>query len=581
MNRVCLCLLIVALGLCALPASASAAQLVVNSTADTHDALGSDDVCADAGGNCTLRAALEQASGTFGPTADNVTFDASFDGGPEDAITIGSPLPVNYDTSVLGGDCNPAAGRRPCAWVGYASPSAQNAFVLSYYGNRSIRGIAVGNAATAIAGDAAGSVFAANWLGYALDGSLTPVDTGISAPASLVGGPDPQDGNRIAARQAGVVGSSETVQNNWIGLSPETGAVTLAPTSTGIAGATVVERNRVAMSSGVGVDLVSALRITDNWIGVTPEGNRVGGGTTGLRIAGGALGRRTTVTSNVIGNATGPGVQLGAGFIEVFGNFIGQDPAGRAQPNGGPGIYVTPFFSFGTTQFGWKSRGTALPNVIANNGGAGISIAAESTAPHMIGQNFGSGNGGPFIDLGADGPGNPLGVNEGITPQRITGASQRLVRGRSNGDATVYVYLSPTGRPGDLTRALGVATASRTGRWELPVSAVPANAYVAASQLIPFRPAGGSELAMRRVDTLAPDSRIKTLGLRGTRLIAKLTANERGATFRCALDGAALKPCLGTLRKRVKKGAHRLRVVAVDSSGNVERTPSRRSFVVR
>ena len=51
------------LGLCLFPSRhAAAANITVNSLADTPDALLNDGLCADANGACTLRAAIQQAN---------------------------------------------------------------------------------------------------------------------------------------------------------------------------------------------------------------------------------------------------------------------------------------------------------------------------------------------------------------------------------------------------------------------------------------------------------------------------------------------------------------------------------------
>ena len=52
---------------------ARGATFTVNSPADTVDANPGDGVCADAGGNCTLRAAIEEANALVG--TDTIAFN--------------------------------------------------------------------------------------------------------------------------------------------------------------------------------------------------------------------------------------------------------------------------------------------------------------------------------------------------------------------------------------------------------------------------------------------------------------------------------------------------------------------------
>ncbi len=62
-----------------------AASFVVNSTLDTRDAVPGDGLCEDAGGNCTLRAAIDEAQAKKGP--DTITIIA------KGRLTIGSAFP--------------------------------------------------------------------------------------------------------------------------------------------------------------------------------------------------------------------------------------------------------------------------------------------------------------------------------------------------------------------------------------------------------------------------------------------------------------------------------------------------------
>lgn len=73
--------------------TASAATFVVDSTADEPDANPGDGVCADAGGACTLRAAVEEANAT--PGADVITL-------PAGTYDVATPLEPSGDLTVTG-----------------------------------------------------------------------------------------------------------------------------------------------------------------------------------------------------------------------------------------------------------------------------------------------------------------------------------------------------------------------------------------------------------------------------------------------------------------------------------------------
>jgi CSLREA domain-containing protein len=77
----------------ALPAVAGAAQFTVNSTVDAADANTSDGVCAAAGGQCTLRAAVQQANVLTG--ADTVVM-------PAGTYPIASSLPLSSLITLVG-----------------------------------------------------------------------------------------------------------------------------------------------------------------------------------------------------------------------------------------------------------------------------------------------------------------------------------------------------------------------------------------------------------------------------------------------------------------------------------------------
>lgn len=68
--------IIIFLFLSVIATEASAAVFTVNSTADSNDANTADNVCADSAGNCTLRAAIEQANVTHegGQGSDTIVF---------------------------------------------------------------------------------------------------------------------------------------------------------------------------------------------------------------------------------------------------------------------------------------------------------------------------------------------------------------------------------------------------------------------------------------------------------------------------------------------------------------------------
>ena len=76
----------------------AAASFVVDSTADTADVLPGDGLCADSGGACTLRAAIQEANEN--PGSDMISFAIT---GGNTRIDLTTPLPVISDTLTIDG----------------------------------------------------------------------------------------------------------------------------------------------------------------------------------------------------------------------------------------------------------------------------------------------------------------------------------------------------------------------------------------------------------------------------------------------------------------------------------------------
>ncbi len=94
------------IGLLALPTPASAFTFTVNDFADTVDADTGDGICKDANGNCTLRAAIQQANAWPGadfiviPAAGTYTLSLAGD----DAAAAVGDLDITEDLTITGGD---------------------------------------------------------------------------------------------------------------------------------------------------------------------------------------------------------------------------------------------------------------------------------------------------------------------------------------------------------------------------------------------------------------------------------------------------------------------------------------------
>jgi CSLREA domain-containing protein len=94
----------------AAPARAAASVYAVNSTADAADATPGDGECADAGGNCTLRAAVQEANAPHpndptGPDEITIppgTYTLKIGGANEDASAKESDLDITDNVKITG-----------------------------------------------------------------------------------------------------------------------------------------------------------------------------------------------------------------------------------------------------------------------------------------------------------------------------------------------------------------------------------------------------------------------------------------------------------------------------------------------
>jgi hypothetical protein len=82
-----------------------------------------------------------------------------------------------------------------------------------------------------------------------------------------------------------------------------------------------------------------------------------------------------------------------------------------------------------------------------------------------------------------------------------------------------------------------------------------------------------------KVDTVAPDTTITSVSVRGKAATLSFSSSEQGSTFECQLDQGAWQACSSPKTYRaLGHGPHRLRVRATDAAGNRDQTPAMRSF---
>ena len=321
------------LGAMMTPAFALTAEFTADSTGDQPDAAVGSGGCQTTVGTCTLRAAIEESNASTGVN-DTIKFSSAFKGQIGDTIELATPLPTITDRVRIEGfptpqPCETDYFGLPGPCVGVDGPAGGTAFRVE--AERVILiGFAISGAQTAIEAVGAPGLETWNdWFGIKLDGSTSPLETGISID---------QESN-----------------------------------GADIGGASSVARDIFAHNSKVAVDVDGADHVTirGNGFGVLPDGNTLAANGKDIEITDSATGENRVAKGNWIGGrltdeelasptcdgqcnviagalesgidlqGEGPSEQPASGLTRIFGNYIGLNAFGTAGiPNAVDGILV-------------------------------------------------------------------------------------------------------------------------------------------------------------------------------------------------------------------------------------------------
>lgn len=420
---------------------AYAAGFTVNSTGDAPDANLGDGVCETATlGECTLRAAIEQANALAGE--DVIGFAL---GGPS-TITPGSALPVISDTLTIDGTTE--AGASCAAWpptllVELDGSSAGGVtgleISLSAIGS-TLRGLVINNFTTGIRLDSDSSRIQCNFLGTntagtAALGNAVGLDLNNASDNHI--GTDGDGVNDAAERNLisgnlfqGMIisgtSADNTIAGNYIGVDA-TGLAALPNGSETVVINGVTNTRIGTNADGVSDALernviigVEAIWIIGGATGTVVAGNYVGtdaaglvglnGGGIGVELSGAGATRVGTngdgvndaAERNVL-SGNGQGVWIwGSNNAVVAGNYIGVGPDGTTAVPNTTGILVNGDST--STRIGSDNDDPAEANLIASNTGNGVEVNGTNTFGIRIVGNRMRDNGGLGIDLDADGP---------------------------------------------------------------------------------------------------------------------------------------------------------------------------------
>ena len=453
---------------------------VVNSTGDGGDASPGDGACQTATpGQCTLRAAIEEANAT--PGTDTIHFDIPTSESGYSPAPVGftirpaTLLPAISTPMIIDASTQPeyATAGRPVIEVDGSDVSAgeENGLYLTG-GGATIRGFAINNW-----GDDGidiefngGNTIVGNYFGTNVTGTAAePNAWGINfkTTGNVVGGTTPADRNVISGNSYDglyMYTSSATgnvISGNYIGTTAA-GNASLANGRYGMYVHSAANGNTIGGTTGGAGNVISGndkdgiyldgINTDDNVI----LGNRIGtnaagsaavpNGDRGIQIESGAddntIGGTVPEARNVISGNDGDGIVIGDGSSPgngttgnaVRGNYIGVAADGSSSlGNGGHGVHLT---IVDNNAIGGHLLGSG--NVIAYNTWSGVTVQNTGAAGNAILGNSIYSNGGVGIELGIDGatandPGdNDPGPNDLLNYPVITSA--RAVSGTTTVD---------------------------------------------------------------------------------------------------------------------------------------------------
>ena len=381
-------------------ASAAAATFTVNSSADTVDAVPGNGACADAGANCTLRAAVMEANALAG--ADTIAFTT--------AMTIRSGnLVVSTPVTIDGRTAAGYAGTPVVRLL--TNPELISAFDMLLFQPGSegsvVDSLIIASSYSAEVRTQSAVTIRRCYLG-AVTGAVDEV--GASTGVFVESGTATIENSVIGGNGTGIrVDSAASIDGCIIGLRPD--GTTPAPnTGVGIrAGRTVSigesARNVISANGSHGItfgtpNVAGAARIVGNYIGTDATGLLArGNGEHGVV----AYSDGGEIRGNVISGNAQHGVygDANARSVTIRGNIIGLGANGNTViANGGNGVHL----QAGTCVVG----GTAAAdrNVISGNGGAGVYAGISGVATTILGNYIGTdatgmlprGNGGAGVE---------------------------------------------------------------------------------------------------------------------------------------------------------------------------------------
>jgi CSLREA domain-containing protein len=321
------------------PGMAQAAVFVVNSTLDTSDAAPGNALCNDGGGNCTLRAAIQETNSL--PGADVINFNIG--GGGVQTISPATGLPAISSAVTIDGTTQPGFAGTPIIELeGSGAPAGADGLFLTGSGT-TIRGLVVNrfdvSVFSGIRVNSSNNVIAGNYVGTDVTGTIALGNTrGVSLGGSnnRVGGTTLADRNLLSGNGDGlhVAGGPHTIEGNFIGTDAAGTAALGNQIGVNIFGGNDILVGGTGAGAGnvISGNTSTGVIIQGTSIGDRVQGNRIGTQVDGVSALGNAVRGVWLRNLPAASQALIGGTLAGEGNVIAF-NSIGVGLSGPTPSN--------------------------------------------------------------------------------------------------------------------------------------------------------------------------------------------------------------------------------------------------------
>lgn len=444
-----------------------AVTFTVNSAGDEPDANTADNLCATAAGDCTLRAAIQQANART-PTSgiDSIVFAINPGVGPASFsrdIAVSSSLPsIGVPLSISG----PNSDGRIVLIDGFAisNTAESTGLTVSHAQHVTIRNLRITNFGLAGIRIANSSyvTLTGNAIGFPSTALFNPVNAGnfygvsVVRSQNIVIGVPGTARNVISNNTIGIQlynSDENTIQTNYIGLNLDGTAA--APNSLdgvrvrgsrNLVGGSAADARNIISGNGhqgiivmyydedvtvnhrpvytntisgnyIGLNAAGTAAVPNGRYGVWVQGGYLSGADNGLvqntLIGGTSAGQRNIISGNTLGGVRVSNIvgQASAVDTRLHGNYIGTSPDGLTAIPNGMGVSIE---SAVTTAVGGMNAGEA--NLIAGNLGTGVELRSAPINTLVVANRIGLnaagaplGNAGHGVSVLTQSPGTIIG----------------------------------------------------------------------------------------------------------------------------------------------------------------------------